>query len=94
VQTRLAQSLDFVDASGEILEEEGDPPLPDVECETPSARLVNCRIETLLAGRRARIFVDVIPTAAGFPKSRGSVESNDIDLRPSNNDTQEGTVVR
>jgi uncharacterized repeat protein (TIGR01451 family) len=100
VQTRLAQSLDFVSASGEILEEEGDPPLPDVDCETPSARLVNCRIgtpdepEPLPAGRRARIFVTVTPTAAGFPKSRGSVESSDIDLRPANNDTQEGTVVR
>lgn len=94
VQTRLADSLDFVEASGDVLEEEDDPVPPDVECEPPSARLVNCRIEILRAGQRARIFVDVSPTAEGFPKSRGSVESSDIDLRPSNNDEQEGTIVR
>ena len=94
VQTRLAHSLEFVEVTGDVLEREGDPPPPDVECETPSARLVNCRIEILLTGQRARIFVTVNPTAKGFPKSRGSVESSDIDLRPANNNTQEGTVVR
>ena len=94
VQTRLADSLEFVEASGDVLEGEGDPPPPDVDCETPSARLVNCRIEILRAGQRARMFVTVNPTAAGFPKSRASVESSDIDLRPANNNDQEGTVVR
>lgn len=94
VQTRLADSLEFVEASGDVLEEEGDPPPPDVECGTPSARLVNCRIEILRAGQRARIFVTVNPTAAGFPKSRASVESSDIDLRRANNNDQEGTVVK
>jgi uncharacterized repeat protein (TIGR01451 family) len=93
VQTRLAESLEFVEASGEVLTEEGDPPPSDVDCSTPSARLVNCRIERLMAGRRALVFVTVVPTAVGFPKSRGSVESHDIDLRPANNNDQEGTVV-
>jgi uncharacterized repeat protein (TIGR01451 family) len=92
VQTRLAESLEFVEASGEVLAEEGPPP-SDVECNAPSAALVNCRMDRLEAGRLARVFVTVTATQAGFPQSRASVESQDIDLRPADNDDQEGTVV-
>lgn len=95
VQTRLAHSLDFVRARGTVLDEAGAPlSSPPVTCTTPWPHLVNCRIETLEAGQRARMFVTVTPTLRGFPKSRASVESEEIDQRPRNNNRREGTVVR
>lgn len=106
VQTRLAQSLTFVEAEGEVLPEPNDPDPPNVDCKAPSARLVNCRIrrlegglltdegDLLELGQRARVLITVTATQVGFPQSRATIESQNVDLRPGNNADKEGTVVR
>lgn len=109
VQTRLADSLEFVDVTVDVLDtdpEQSEPPTP-VDCTTPpaNARVVTCRIDTLQGGvltdegslfaqgQRARVFVTVVPTQQGRPTSRASVESSNVDLNRGNNNAQEGTRV-